>query len=163
MERMIAKEVISLDIFIDCASFPFTHLRDNAFGIETTFDTTAGPRDGRNVRSLCQDIGRDLVSEGSHDRCGGTNELNALLLEGRGKTGVLGSMTPTRPYTVHLRNTRKREAKEEGEEVVGNLLENIRVICGVCCVILYNLYISVMFDVCTFCDTAMSTMRSTLA
>ena len=64
--------------------FPVTHLRDDAFGIETTFDTTAGPRDGRNVGSLCQDIGRDLVTEGSHDGSGGADELNALLLEGRG-------------------------------------------------------------------------------
>mmetsp|Transcript_33963 Transcript_33963/g.74704 ORF Transcript_33963/g.74704 Transcript_33963/m.74704 type:complete len:459 (+) Transcript_33963:4774-6150(+) len=86
-------------------------------GLEGTIVRTtvrAGPGDGGNAGSLSEDVGGNLVTEDAHDGAGGSDELDAHLLEGVGELGILGRVAPTGPDGIDAL-------------LLGNLGDNINV------------------------------------
>ena len=65
------------------------------------FETVTRPRDGRNLRSLRQNVRRNLITQHTHHRRSRADELHTNRLERGRELRVLGRVTPTRPHSVH--------------------------------------------------------------
>ena len=62
---------------------------------------TSTPRDGRNLSSLSKNVGSNLISQNTHHRSSWPNEFNTNGLERFRELRLFGSMSPTRPDSIH--------------------------------------------------------------
>mmetsp|Transcript_33651 Transcript_33651/g.68849 ORF Transcript_33651/g.68849 Transcript_33651/m.68849 type:complete len:414 (-) Transcript_33651:479-1720(-) len=83
-----------------CA-FPKNVLWNGTIRAQIGFKTFSTPRNGWNASRLCQDVGRNLVTQHRHHGRGGANEGDAKWFQTIRKFGILRSMSPARPYSIH--------------------------------------------------------------